>query len=531
MKRAALLLVSLIFAAPVAAWVAWCTWPSRGRPGPDADSRPVTEPGGAAAESRTPIETDRQVAGFCGDCHAVPRADSFPRFAWLNEVEQGYEFYRQSRRVDLKPPPKEQVVAFFQDRAPEALAIPSPPDSPSPVLFHESPLTSDTGKEIPTISHLRWLALAPDQPPALWFCDMFSGEIGRLGLGSDGRSDRWAAQEVAASLNNPCHLEPCDLNGDGRADFVVADLGSFEPSDHHRGRVVWLHRAANQENWKVTVLRSGLGRVADVQPADVDGDGDTDLVVAEFGWRTTGRILLLRNVTTGPPESPAFELETIDSRHGTIHVPTADLDGDGRIDFVALVSQEHETIEAFLNAGDGAFRRQTIYAAPDPAFGSTGIELVDLDGDNDLDVLYTNGDALDSIIARPYHGVQWLENRGAFPFEYHHLAVLPGAARARAGDLDGDGLLDIVVAAFLPDEVLANSPDSDFDSLIWLRQGPRGVFARHRIEAGNLRHMTLELVDADKDGKLDIFCGNFVGRPAQRGPRITAFWNSGPAAP
>src|SRR5262249_12764906 len=162
-------------------------------------------------------------------------------------------------------------------------------------------------------------------------------------------------------------------------------------------------------------------------------------------------------------------------------------------------------------------------------FGSTGIELVDLDGDGDLDVLYTNGDALDSIIAKPYHGVQWLENRGKFPFECHHLAILPGAARAPAGDVDGDGLLDIVVAAFLPDEVSANSPDTVFDSLIWLRQRPRGVFTRHQMEVGNLRHMALELIDADNDGKLDIFCGNFVGSPEQRGPRITAFWNLGPA--
>src|SRR5262249_23634761 len=153
------------------------------------------------------------------------------RFAWPKEVEQGYEFYRQSRRIDLQAPPKEQVVAFFQDRAPEALAIPSPVDSPSPVLFRESPLMFGSGKEIPTISYLRWLALAPDQPPALWFCDMFSGEIGRLGTGSAGATDRRPVQEVAACLNNPCHLEPCDLDGDGLTDFVVADLGSFEPSD------------------------------------------------------------------------------------------------------------------------------------------------------------------------------------------------------------------------------------------------------------------------------------------------------------
>ena len=97
-------------------------------------------------------------------------------------------------------------------------------------------------------------------------------------------------------------------------------------------------------------LAGGLGRVADVQAADFDGDGDLDLVVAEFGWLETGAILLLENRTTDA-EPTVFVPSTVDPRHGAIHVPVADLNGDGRPDFVALISQEHETVVAFLNAG------------------------------------------------------------------------------------------------------------------------------------------------------------------------------------
>ena len=116
----------------------------------------------------------------------------------------------------------------------------------------------------------------------------------------------------------------------------------------------------------------------------------------------------------------------VDKRHGAIHVPVCDLNGDGKPDFVALISQEHETIEAFLNEGDGRFRKETIYTGPHPAFSSSGIQLVDLNGDGRLDVLYTNGDSLDSEYLKPYHGVHWLENRGTFPFVQHSLTTMAG---------------------------------------------------------------------------------------------------------
>ena len=61
-----------------------------------------------------------------------------------------------------------------------------------------------------------------------------------------------------------------------------------------------------------------------------------------------------------------------------------------------------------------------------------------------MDVLLTNGDMLDEFLLKPYHGIQWLENRGQYPFTEHTLAALNGVLRAQAVDLDGDGDLDVV---------------------------------------------------------------------------------------
>jgi hypothetical protein len=184
------------------------------------------------------------------------------------------------------------------------------------------------------------------------------------------------------------------------------------------------------------------------------------------------------------------------------------------MDFVTLLAQEHETVLAYINKGtsDFAFEQKVVYAAPHPNWGSSGFELVDLDKDGDVDVLLTHGDTFDDGIVKPYHGIQWLENTGGFPFVEHTLAQLPGVHRAQAADMDGDGDLDIVATA-----LLAGGSDVDektLPALVWLEQTKPGVFARHTIEMGFPRHATLDLGDIDGDGDVDIAVGNFSIGPA-----------------
>src|SRR5262249_48746454 len=156
-----------------------------------------------------------------------------------------------------------------------------------------------------------------------------------------------------------------------------------------------------------------------------------------FGWNHTGEIRFLENQTTDW-NTPKFVARVVDKRHGSIHVPVIDLNGDGKPDFVALISQEHETIVAFLNDGNGNFTPKPLYTAPHPAYGSSGIQLVDLNGDGRVDILYTNGDTGDKpYVLKPYHGVQWLENQGDLRFEHHFITPLYGAMRAVAADFTG----------------------------------------------------------------------------------------------
>jgi len=300
-----------------------------------------------------------------------------------------------------------------------------------------------------------------------------------------------------------------DLDGDGTKDILLACLGSFYATDDRVGSVVWLKGSADGTFTPITLLE-GVGRVADVQAADFQGNGKLDLIVAVFGWRQTGEILYLENRTTDWSH-PVFVPHVLDERHGAIHVPVGDLNKDGRPDFVALISQEHETVVAFLNEGNGRFRKETIYTAPHPAFGSSGIQLIDLDGDGDLDVLLTNGDSLDApYLLKPYHGVQWLENRGSFPFVHHRLIDLYGAMRAVAADVDGDGDLDIVVVSFLPGEYFPQRTELKLDSVLLLEQTAPGKFSPHVLESVHCDHLTCALGDLDGDGKVDLVIANFA---------------------
>ena len=495
-------------------------------------ARPSGSPAtGSIASADVPLarnaELQRQIAAFCGGCHGFPSPGTFPRDAWYDEVEQGFGFYYTSGRTDLDPPKIQDVVEYYRSQAPAKWRLP-PLDtavSASPVAFRTEIVPLPDGAASPGVSHLRWWT--PEEGrPSLLVCDMRAGLVGRVRLRETG-----TGIEILARVPHPAHVEPTDLDADGRRDFVVADLGSFEPADHDRGRVVWLRQAVPEAPCDVVPLVEGLGRVADVQPADVDGDGDLDLIVAEFGWRSTGHIQLLEQTGRSESDVPRFETRQLDERHGAIHVPIVDLNGDDRLDFVALISQEHEVIEAFLGRGDGAFDKQRIHAAGDPSYGSSGIELVDMDGDGDLDVLYTNGDTLDSMYLKPFHAVQWLENTGSYPFTRHKLAGMPGAYRARAVDLDGDGDRDVVACAIFSHRGRQplETADRPLYSLVWLEQAAPGRFVQHPLlTMDEMGFMTLEVGDFDGDGRIDIAAGQFAS-PTQSGDGwITVWWNEGP---
>src|SRR5262245_10041970 len=482
-------------------------------------AQPPPEPAPAEASAEV-------VHQFCSVCHAYPPPDTFPRAAWREEVRKAYDFFRDAN-LRQETPDLESVVQYYERRAPIRLPAadrPPPASGPTPVAFRKQGLRPPDGAAVPQVTHVNLAPLYHRDKLDLLVCQTKPDRIWAVKLYDDPPSWHLLNDTVMA----PCHVEVVDLDGDGHKDLLVAELGFFYPTKKLTGQVVWL-RGDGKGRFTPHVLLDGVGRVADVQAADFQGKGKLDVVVGVFGPHKAG-VLFLENQTTDW-NKPRFVPRWLDERSGVIHVPIGDINGDGNPDIVALISQEHETVAAFVNEGplDGKmhFTKKTIYTAPHPAYGSSGIQLVDMNQDGKLDVLYTNGDVFDPpALLKPYHSIQWLENRGSFPFVHHHVASMYGAMRAVAADLTGKGKLDIVAVAFLPPEEFPQLAEVKAEAVALFEQTAPGKFERHVLATNACHHLTCAVGDIYGDGRQHLVTGNFFLTPATAQPDLVTVWKN-----
>ena len=176
-------------------------------------------------------------------------------------------------------------------------------------------------------------------------------------------------------------------------------------------------------------------------PGDIDGDGDLDIIVLN-----RGQDLVLINDGGGfftDQTAARFPVTADTSRGGGL----ADLDGDGDLDLV-VANSRNEPVALYINRR-GVFTAADFGAVPLANETDTGLELVDLDEDGDLDVYvpnagaFTVGHGFDGgagpVLPQQRQGAFTERTRGIFP------DVLDPTTDAAFGDIDDDGDLDLVV--------------------------------------------------------------------------------------
>ncbi len=235
-----------------------------------------------------------------------------------------------------------------------------------------------------------------------------------------------------------------DLDGDGDLDMVVGeDYGTLQVYDNNDADdgYTQLTGAANPFN-SVVIAGSPYGG-SDVSPVfvDLDGDGDLDLVVG--GYEGTLRVFDNNDDDTGFTELTGLDNVLAGIDPGNRSVPAfADLDGDGDRD--VLVGD----VTGRLNVYDGLEELQLV---PNP-FSSVDVgydakpTFFDLDGDGDLDLLLGSYNGTIRFFDNNDGDLGFTELAGAAnPFD----GLDGGHSSPRFVDLDGDDDLDLVVGNFL----------------------------------------------------------------------------------
>jgi hypothetical protein len=455
---------------------------------------PVVAQTPPAAPTKTPEEVMALVQQYCSGCHNVPSPNILPKRSWPAVIRTMADIGKQRTRREYIPDDVlRDITALYYGSSPTELPTLPFDEVPSPGrTFVRHEMTALTTN--PTILNVSATRLKTKSPQQFLVCD---GEQGKLQLLE--RSGKKWKEKTLADIAIPIHTQVIDFDADGDLDIVVADLGIMPPVGALGGKV-YLLRQDSSGAFNRELLQGDLHRVTDARALDLDADGDLDIAVAEFGGSDAGSVFWLKNDGAGK-----YERQLLLQASGALNVSPMDVDGDGRQDLVSLIAQEHESVVAFLNSGGGEFRKVVLASAPHPMYGSTSMSVVDLDQDHDDDILFTNGDAFDAQTdPKPYHGVQWLRNEGAGKFSFHDIGRFYGAANAVAGDLDGDGDLDVVASSWVN---YWNEPRRS--SLIWYENTGKETFVPHPISNRPAGLVTLQLIDMTGDGVLDIVAGVF----------------------
>jgi hypothetical protein len=254
-----------------------------------------------------------------------------------------------------------------------------------------------------------------------------------------------------------------DLDGDGDPDLAVANPGS--------GNVSILKN--NGDGTYQSAVNYGAGSAPwSVFCADLDGDGHPDLAVANF---SSNNVSILKN--NGWTFQSAVNYG---AGIGPRSVFCADLDGDGDLD-LAVANKYGSSVSILKNNGDATFQSAVNYGT---GSSPASVFCADLDGDGALDLAVANG-----------NNVSILKNNGDGTFQ---TAVNYGTGSSPAAvfcaDLDGDRDLDLAVASGNGVSILKNNGDGTFQSSVNYGTG--------------LNSHSVFCADLDGDNDLDLAVAN-----------------------
>jgi hypothetical protein len=288
-----------------------------------------------------------------------------------------------------------------------------------------------------------------------------------------------------------------DIDGDGQTDIVVASSDG--------GPLVWYQ----YPDWRRHVIAPSGGWSCFGQAIDMDGDGDCDILIS--AWYEGNRIEWYENPRPhGDPARDPWQRHTVgEPRAHDLHA--GDIDGDGKLEIVGRAQRSHfgvpraeeerdgHEIYVFKQSGPDQWARAEIRTPT-----GEGLALADMDGDGRLEAI---------IGGRWYDSPTDLLHQ---PWPEHVFCDWFPDAVVMAADINGDGRLDIVLSGSETTHRL-----SWFEAPADPRRGP---WREHVIDPEvNFVH-SLAVADMNGDGRLDVVAAE-MHQSATR--RVMVYLNEG----
>ena len=259
-----------------------------------------------------------------------------------------------------------------------------------------------------------------------------------------------------------------DLDGD-----LIIDVAAAARRDDS---VLWYKTYDNVTFGEPIIVDSEMEKVESVATADLDNDGHLDLIAAAFKGNA---IAWYQNDGLG--NFTKFNIST--EVQGPSEVIAADIDSDNDLDILAAIYFDDELVY-FENSGL-TFTKKIIARNLD---GARSVAVADLDRDGYLDVMAAS--YVDNTIS-------WFKNSGGPSIQFTKRPLATGAKGAysvAAGDMDGDGFIDILSAS------------QEDKKLAWYKSDGSLIptFTRYDITTTAAGAWFVDAVDIDGDTDLDV---------------------------